>query len=90
MTLATSIQMNWGEAQIGNATVLQDDMSEGAQATGFYAVAYQTQYGTVISHQGTDFTHVISSKGNTRFSQASQPIRPLSGGWMPGFQCGPT
>jgi hypothetical protein len=75
---------------VGGATILDVDLPQGAQAAGFYAVAYQTQYGTVISYRGTDFTHVISSKGNTRFAQASQPIRPLSGGWLPAFHCGPS
>jgi hypothetical protein len=43
-------------SQIGTASVILDDVSEAAQAAGFYAVAYQTRYGTVISYRGTDFT----------------------------------
>ncbi|TAG15016.1 MAG: hypothetical protein EAZ40_13925 [Rhodobacterales bacterium] len=43
-------------SQIGNASVMAVALPQGAQAAGFYAVAYQTQYGTVISYRGTDFT----------------------------------
>lgn len=47
-------------SQIGNASISTtlSDVSEGfeaeAQAAGFYAVAYDTPYGTVISYRGTD------------------------------------
>jgi hypothetical protein len=41
-------------SQIGTATVVNDNNSTTAQAAGFYAVAYNTQYGTVISYRGTD------------------------------------
>ena len=55
---------NLGEAgQIGNAQILSlvdigiTEIPYAAwQAAGFYAVAYSTPYGTVISYQGTDFT----------------------------------
>ena len=44
-------------SKIGNATVTDEsdiaDGSEGVNA-GFYAVAYDTEYGTVISYRGTD------------------------------------
>lgn len=39
---------------IGNARVLDFDLPAGAEAAGFYAVAYDTPYGTVISYRGTD------------------------------------
>ncbi|WP_284166135.1 hypothetical protein [Frigidibacter sp. SD6-1] len=41
---------------VGSARVINDDVSEAAQAAGFYAVAYDTPYGTVISYRGTDST----------------------------------
>jgi hypothetical protein len=41
---------------IGGATILDVDLPQGAQAAGFNAVAYETQYGTVISCRGTDLT----------------------------------
>jgi hypothetical protein len=48
---------------IGTATIAQDSSTlldaSGNRldvAAGFYAVAYETQYGTVISYRGTDFT----------------------------------
>jgi hypothetical protein len=45
-----------GEAgkQIGTATVKAVELPTGSEAAGFYAVAYQTDYGTVISYRGTD------------------------------------
>ncbi|NJS39983.1 MAG: hypothetical protein HC783_14290 [Rhodobacteraceae bacterium] len=41
---------------IGDAQILAVDLPQGSEAAGFYAVAYETQYGTVISYRGTDFT----------------------------------
>jgi len=41
-------------SQIGNAVVIQQDISEAAEAAGFYAVAYQWNGETVISYRGTD------------------------------------
>jgi hypothetical protein len=47
-----------GSIKIGNATIthnLQDaGIVDASEAAGFYAVAYQTDYGTVISYRGTD------------------------------------
>jgi hypothetical protein len=43
-------------SRIGNASVMAVALPEGAQAAGSHAVAYETQYGTVISYRGTDFT----------------------------------
>lgn len=42
--------------KIGNATILDVDLPQGSEAAGFYAVAYDTQYGKVISYRGTDST----------------------------------
>ena len=39
---------------IGTAAIKNIALPTGAQAVGFYAVAYQTDYGTVISYRGTD------------------------------------
>ena len=46
-----------GEAgkQIGTATLLNVPLPQGSEAAGLYAVAYDTQYGKVISYRGTDF-----------------------------------
>ncbi|GJL61950.1 MAG: hypothetical protein NPIRA04_06040 [Nitrospirales bacterium] len=41
-------------SQIGNATVIQQDISPEAQAAGFYAVAYEWDGETIISYRGTD------------------------------------
>ncbi len=48
-----------GGSKIGTATVGSDELlPDGAQAAGFYAVSYDTPYGTVISYRGTDnFTY---------------------------------
>lgn len=45
-----------GEAgkQVGTATVLNVPLPQGAEAAGFYAVAYQWNGQTVISYRGTD------------------------------------
>ncbi|MGB8813677.1 MAG: hypothetical protein WCC57_10865, partial [Paracoccaceae bacterium] len=40
----------------GTATVLNVPLPQGSEAVGFYAVAYDTQYGKVISYRGTDST----------------------------------
>ncbi len=40
--------------QIGNAVVTNENRSNVAQDAGFYAVAYDTPYGTVISYRGTN------------------------------------
>lgn len=42
-------------SQIGIASVILDDVSQAAQSAGFYAVAYETQYGTVISYRACTF-----------------------------------
>ncbi len=74
-----------GEAgsQIGTATVLNIPLPQGSEAAGFYAVAYATQYGTVISYRGTDFTPA----GDFACQRRSK-IRPL-GGAKPGQWRGP-
>lgn len=46
-------------SRIGNASVMAVSLPEGAQAAGSYAVAYETQYGTVISYRGADFTPAV-------------------------------
>jgi len=38
--------------QIGTATIEDESLPDGSEAAGFYAVAYETQYGTVISTVG--------------------------------------
>jgi hypothetical protein len=53
-----------GEAgsQIGQATVKAVDLPIGAQAAGFYAVAYDDPtYGTIISYRGTDNPSIYAS-----------------------------
>lgn len=59
-----------GSVRIGNATItynLQDaGITDAAQAAGFYAVAYETQYGTVISCRGTDFAPAGDLARHTR------------------------
>ncbi len=51
-----------GASKIGTATFKQDDNSNEAQAAGFYAVAYDTQYGTVISYRGTDNPSIFADE----------------------------
>lgn len=54
---------------IGTATVTRQSDTEAGSAgvaAGFYAVAYQTQWGTVISYRGTDFTAAGDLARNTR------------------------
>ena len=46
--------LDHGKTQIGSASVAKEDVSAEAKAAGFYAVAYDTEYGTVISYRGTD------------------------------------
>ena len=41
---------------VGNAKIVDSKGDAEAQAAGFYAIAYDTPYGTVISYRGTDFT----------------------------------
>ncbi|WP_447971535.1 calcium-binding protein [Nitrospira sp. M1] len=41
-------------SKIGNATVIEQDISPEAQAAGFYAVAYEWNGETIISYRGTD------------------------------------
>jgi hypothetical protein len=41
---------------IGSAQILAVDLPQGSEEAGFYAVAYNTPYGKVISYRGTDFT----------------------------------
>jgi len=51
-------------SRIGNAIVSSEsNTAENSSevAAGFYAVAYQTQYGTVISYRGTDNLAVFGS-----------------------------
>jgi hypothetical protein len=44
-----------GGSQIGEVTILNYDLPNGAQAAGFYAVAYSTAAGgKIISYRGTD------------------------------------
>lgn len=43
-----------GETAIGNAAFVQDDISQEAQAAGFYAAAYSYNNETVISYRGTN------------------------------------
>lgn len=46
-----------GKTKIGSATFLgESDVDEGTEGVnaGFYAVSYDTDYGTVISYRGTD------------------------------------
>lgn len=40
--------------QIGTAIITREDTSSAANAAGFYAAAYETEFGTVISYRGTD------------------------------------
>lgn len=40
---------------IGLATIIADDISQNAQAAGFYAIAYEWNNKTVISYRGTNF-----------------------------------
>jgi len=40
--------------KVGPASILNFRLPEGAKSAGFYAVAYNTPYGTVISYRGTD------------------------------------
>ncbi len=50
--------------QIGNATIAAKSSSEANSdgvAAGFYAVAYDTQYGKVISYRGTDNPDILGS-----------------------------
>ena len=56
--------LDHGKTQIGSATV--KDISSGLddsgwQDAGFYAVAYDTEYGTVISYRGTDNPSIFAS-----------------------------
>lgn len=45
---------------IGSATILNNPIPDGSQAAGFYAVAYNTPYGTVISYSGTDNRDILT------------------------------
>ena len=42
------------QSQIGNATVINQNISPEAQAAGFYAIAYEWNGETIISYRGTD------------------------------------
>ena len=53
-------------AKVGTATISTDSETvtstkDEAQAAGFYAVAYDTEYGTVISYRGTDNPSIFAS-----------------------------
>ena len=51
-----------GSVRIGDATItynLRDaGIFDASEAVGFYAIAYDTPYGKVISYRGTDFTPI--------------------------------
>jgi len=46
---------------LGNAVVTNENRRNEAKSAGFYAVAYDTEYGTVISYRGTDNPDVLLS-----------------------------
>jgi len=56
-----------GKTKIGSATFSGESVvDEGAEGvnTGFYAVSYDTDYGTVISYRGTDNLELASSSND--------------------------
>jgi hypothetical protein len=60
-----------GTATIGTATVsfnlLDAEISQAAQSAGFYALAYDTDFGTVVSYRGTDFNGLSALDPDVRF-----------------------
>ena len=46
---------------LGNVVVKNENRSNDARNAGFYAVAYDTEYGTVISYRGTDNPDLLLS-----------------------------
>ncbi|MFT6658278.1 hypothetical protein [Maritalea sp.] len=51
-------------ASLGTATIDQDKGDAEAQEAGFYAVSYDTEYGTVVSYRGTDNPSVFADEVN--------------------------
>ena len=52
------------DMSIGNATILNVPLPLGAQAAGFYAIAYNTPYGQVISYRGIDNISLLTLDGS--------------------------
>jgi hypothetical protein len=56
------------DRKIGLATIIADDITQNAQAAGFYAIAYDCKGETIISFRGTNFPNDLRNVTEAEFN----------------------